>query len=330
MTDLNITDSSTELFKIDKQKIIFQINRNNSNNNNFISQNASNSSHNPINLGQTSLNVINLSSEYLAFRAKTTKKQYYLVYPAYSVIFPNKTKKIDLGYYGKEGEIISDKGHRFKFEAFVIPEDKKDQDPRIIFKTYITNKTPVKATLIKLDVKLIEDNNNEKNTGNHLSGKSLPFLSEKNDKSNGEDSLISKENPITSSNIEKNKFTEKPKEKINNYEIHTEFGTPKIRRYNNSNKKLYDYNSPKTEEETNALLNNLKVEYYKLKNELDNLKNNYYNLRNHVDLEENNQDDIKPESTKQYPSMNSKEIKLSPSICIILFILGIILGFYLS
>ena len=332
MTDLNISDSSTDLFKIDKQKIIIQIKSINNNNNNFINSNASNSSHNPINLGQTSLNIINLSSEYLAFGTKTTKKKYYLVYPSYSVIHPNKTQKLEIAYYGKEGEIISDKGHKFKFEGFVIPEEKKDQDPRILFKTYISNKIPVKATLIKLDVILIENNinnNDNKNTniGNPLSSKSLGFLSDKTEKSFIEDSLTSKEN-VMSSNIDKNRNLEKSKEKEN----HNEYGTPKIKRINNSNKRLTDYNYsiPKTEEENNALLNKLKVEYYKLKNELDILKNNYYNLRNHVDLEENNQEDIKEKNTKNYPSINSKEIKLSPSICVILFILGIILGFYLS
>ena len=94
---------------------------------------------------------------------------------------------------------------------------------------------------------------------------------------------------------------------------------------------LYEFASQKTEEEINALLNNLKVEYFKLKNELDILMTNYYNLRNHVDLEENNQDDLKEENIKNnYPLYNSKEIKLSQPICFVLFLFGVIIGFYLS
>ena len=332
MSDLNIIDKSVTLFNIDKPVLIFQVRPNDNNNINTNNISAS-SSNNPINLGQTSLIVSNLSSEYIALRIKTTKKQYYSVAPAYSVISPNSKEKIEFNYYVKEGEKVSNEGHKFKFEAFIISENEKDLDPRKLFNMYISKKIGVKGTQIKTGVKFIEkelNNKVEKNTiiNNPLSSKSLGLFSEKSFPHPEESSLISKENPLIST-IDKNKLIEKS-EKTSNADLHNDFGTPKIKRFNNSNKKLYDY-SNQTEEEKTVLLNNLKVEYYKLKNELDNLINNYYNLRNHVDLEENNQDNIKEENSKNnYPSINSKEIKLSQSICIVLFILGIILGFYLS
>ena len=202
----------------------------------------------------------------------------------------------------------------------------------------------MKAYIVKSNVKFIEKeiiNPNSKNiiTGNPLSNKSLGFLSERSDKPeesliskevpllSKDNPLISKENPLLSINTDKNsKINEKPNEKNPN-----DFGTPKTKKIYQSTKKLYDSIVPKNDEENNALLNLLKVEYYKLKNELDILKTNYYNLRNHVDLEENQAEDLKEENNKnKYPSINSKEIKLSPAICVVLFILAIILGFYLS
>ena len=332
MSDLNIIDKSVTLFSIDKPVLIFQVspdNNQNINNNNI----SVSSSNNPINLGQTSLIVSNLCSEYIALRIKTTKKQYYSVAPAYSVISPESKEKIEFNYYVKEGEKVSNEGHKFKFEAFIISENEKDLDPRNLFNMYILKKIGVKGTQIKTGVKFIEkelNNKMDKNNiiNNPLSSKSLGLFSEKSFPHHEESSLISKENPLIST-VDKNKLIEKS-EKASNADLHNDFGTPKIKRFTNSNKKLYDYTN-QTDEEKTVLLNNLKVEYYKLKNELDNLINNYYNLRNHVDLEENNQDNIKEENSKNnYPSINSKEIKLSQSICIVLFILGIILGFYLS
>ena len=92
-----------------------------------------------------------------------------------------------------------------------------------------------------------------------------------------------------------------------------------------------EFEKPRTEEENNALLNNLKVEYYKLKNELDNLIERYYNLRNHVDLEEDNRDLNSEQSLKNnYSKDTKKEINLPQNICIGLFIFAVMLGFYLS
>ena len=331
MNDLNIIDTPIKLFSIDKPILVFQINKNDINNNNIIhnNNNISISSTNQIFLGQTSLIVNNLSSEYLSFRTKSTKKKYYSVYPSYCVISPNQKIKIDFRYFIKEGEQVSNEGHKFRFEAFVIPPEEKDKDAKLLFNTYISQKTPVKATIIKCGVKFIEKELNIIN--NPLSSNSIGFLSEKS-LIHSEDSFLSKGNQsIASNKIDKNKVIQKINEKNVNFEMHNDFGTPKVKKYSNSSKKLYDLSSPKTEEENNALLNTLKVEYFKLKNELDILKNNYYNLRNHVDLEENEQEEPQNQNKKnKYPSINSKEIKLSPFICGILFILAIILGFYLS
>ena len=110
-----------------------------------------------------------------------------------------------------------------------------------------------------------------------------------------------------------------------------DFESPKKKKFMYSSMKNDEFEKPRTEEENNALLNNLKVEYYKLKNELDNLIERYYNLRNHVDLEEDNRDLNSEQSLKNnYSKDTKKEIKLPQHICIGLFIFAVMLGFYLS
>ena len=112
-----------------------------------------------------------------------------------------------------------------------------------------------------------------------------------------------------------------------------DFGTPIKKKNTITNKKIDEYANPKTEEENNALLNNLKVEYYKLKNELDNLIERYNNLKNHVDLEENNKeinDEEENIKNNKYSQDKKKEIKLPQHICIVLCLLAVLLGFYLS
>ena len=126
MSNLNIEDSSKALFSIDKPTIVFQIDPNikNITENNI---NASIASHNAIKLGQTSLIVTNLTSEYLSLRIKTTKKHYYLVFPSYCNIKPNSQQKLEFNYYINEGEKISNSGHKFMFEGFIISPEEKDQ-----------------------------------------------------------------------------------------------------------------------------------------------------------------------------------------------------------
>ena len=332
--ELNIVDSSINLFSIDKPVLLFQVKQNNNENNEAI-PNFSNSSHNSKYLGTTSLIITNLTSDYLAFRTKTTKRKYYSVFPSYFILAPNKKEKINFSYFIKEGEKISNEGHKFKFEAFVISPEEKDKDARKLFHTYISQKTPVKATLVQSNVAFIEKETNDINDNNNKdmnsiipnpsSNNTLNLFSERS-MPQQEESLISKDDNLVSLNNNKNN------EKKLNLDFHNDFGTPKIKK-KNSSKKMQDYTAPKTQEEKDALLNKLKVEYFKLKNELDILKNNYYNLRNNVDLDENeNEDgDSKEENIKdKYSSVNNKEIKFAPSVCFIFFILAIILGFYLS
>ena len=398
MSELNIIDSSKNLFSIDKKVIVFEINNEKKNTLSNININISNtSSHYALYISHTSIIVTNLTSEYLSLRTKTTKKKNYNVYPSYCILSPNSEKKIDFKYFINEGEKISNSGHKFKFEGFIISNEEKDIDSKILFNKYISQKIPVKASLIKASVEFIEKENNTEindininnsknniidnsitikndiinnDTNNNINNNSNIILfntnnninniiditeekiKEDNENNNEKDNIIdTKENNNTDykqmnyffrpSNKNINKIINKSSvnfidDKEKNYKStygnknsknsYNDFGTPIKKRKNE------DFENMKTEEEKNAILSNLKVEYYKLKNELDNLIERYYNLKNHVDLEEENKDiNIEEENIKnKYTEKKKQEIKLPQHICMGLFILAILLGFYLS
>ena len=437
MSDLNIIETSQKLFSINKSELVFEITSNNSSNITESNINSSTVSHYRINLGETSITVTNLSSEYLSLRAMTTKKKNYSVNPSYIILSPNENKNLEIKYFVNFGEKVSNAGHKFKFEGFVIKSEEKDQDSRMLFNKYISQKIPVKACIIRSSVKFIENNeksseldsnsndnflknkinesnNNSKNKTNNFeslnnniiknidnnNNNTIDILKEeyninneiiekekkidkdkyKDKEKSNEENIILKESYYNNNNIrisEKEEENDKMTNKIENNNIEDKisdlnliniqssetiqlnsntnkplidkpepqntnkikhdkisfnnFGTPIKKRNTITNEKIEEYSNPKTEEENNALLNNLKVEYYKLKNELDNLIERYYNLRNHVDLEEDNRDLNSEQSLKNnYQEQNKKEIKLPLHICIGLFIFGVLLGFYLS
>ena len=420
MSDLNIIETSQKLFSINKSELVFEITSNNSSNITESNINSSTVSHYRINLGETSITVTNLSSEYLSLRAMTTKKKNYSVNPSYIILSPNENKNLEIKYFVNFGEKVSNAGHKFKFEGFVIKSEEKDQDSRMLFNKYISQKIPVKACIIRASVKFIENNeksseldsnsndnflknkinesnNNSKNKTNNFeslnnnniiknidnnNNNTIDILKEeyninneiiekekkidkdkyKDKEKSNEENIILKESYYNNNNIrisekeeendkmiqssktiQLNPNTNKPlidkpepqnTNKIKHDKISfNNFGTPIKKRNTITNKKIEEYSNPKTEEENSALLNNLKVEYYKLKNELDNLIERYNNLKNHVDLEEDNKeinDEEENIKNNKYSQNKKKEIKLSQNICFALCLFAVLLGFYLS
>ena len=438
MLDLNIIDTSQKLFSINKSELVFEITSNSSSNITESNVNSSTVSHYRINLGETSIIVTNLSSEYLSLRTMTTKKKNYSVYPSYIILPPNENKKLEIKYFVNFGEKVSNLGHKFKFEGFIIKSEEKNQDARTLFNEYISKKIPVKAYIIRASVKFIENyeksseldsnsngnllknkinesNNNSKNKTNNFESLNNNNIIKNIDNNNNTNEILKEEYNINDEIIEKEKKIDKEKsneeniilkesynnnilrisekeeenDKITNSKENNNiedkisdlnliniqspktillnsntskplinkpepqntnvilthdkikkdknpfnnFGTPIKKRNTITNKKIEEYSNPKTEEENNALLNNLKVEYYKLKNELDNLIERYYNLKNHVDLEEDNKETNDEEENiknNKYSQNKKKEIKLSQNICIGLCFFAVLLGFYLS
>ena len=150
-----IMDISKELFKLDKDVLEFVISAS------MISKLSSvptRASHlRP--LSELELTITNLTSEYIAFRIKTTKKDYYAVEPTYGVLTPNGEQKIKITYYGKTGVKPNSKDHKFRVEGFIIPEEQKNETIKDLFQDYIKKEIKVSGNSIKLHAKFIEEDN---------------------------------------------------------------------------------------------------------------------------------------------------------------------------
>lgn len=151
-----VMDVSKEIFSLNKEVLSFKINP----------QNSKLSSHSSIHSGdikplsEENILVTNLTSDYLAFRTKTTKKENYAVNPTYCLIPPNCNQSLNFVFYNKSGGKIDPKGHKFKFEGFIIPESKKDEDVKKLFQENIKKGTKVIGNSQKRYVQFSEDNEN--------------------------------------------------------------------------------------------------------------------------------------------------------------------------
>ena len=124
-------------------------------------------------LSELKLTITNLTSEYIAFRIKTTKKDHYAVEPTYGVLTPNGEQKIKITYYGKTGVKPNSKDHKFRVEGFIIPEEQKNENnennkeekPKLsfgLFQKENNDNSPINSIFGKITEKEII-NNNEQN-----------------------------------------------------------------------------------------------------------------------------------------------------------------------
>ena len=289
------------LYQIEDDNIKFKINRN------YINNLLSSNLFQNVNLISSSQIVVkNLSKEYVSVRAKTTKKQNYTVEPSYWILNPSEAKIINIYYYINKVEEINEKGNKFKFEGFVIKENEKDKNIKNIFADYIKSGTKVRGQVVKKNVKFIVDNNYEipnksiiqkRYSSSEISSVYSIEESLKELNSNSSDNTLRKEDSSLS------------EDKKNNYQISKN-----------------EENSKDVEE-----LENLKIEYYKLKNNIDNLKMTYYNLEKRLELEQNK---IKEENIYRrkftYQLPENKRKPLSKFILLYLFIGSVFIGFYLT
>ena len=289
------------LYQIEDDNIKFKINRN------YINNLLSSNLFQNVNLISSSQIVVkNLSKEYVSVRAKTTKKQNYTVEPSYWILNPSEAKIINIYYYINKVEEINEKGNKFKFEGFVIKENEKDKNIKNIFADYIKSGTKVRGQVVKKNVKFIVDNNYEipnksiiqkRYSSSEISSVYSIEESLKELNSNSSDNTLRKEDSSLS------------EDKKNNYQISKN-----------------EENSKDVEK-----LENLKIEYYKLKNNIDNLKMTYYNLEKRLELEQNK---IKEENIYRrkftYQLPENKRKPLSKFILLYLFIGSVFIGFYLT
>ena len=158
-------DNSKELFKLNKDVLSFKLSPE------YLSEQE------PVKSTITvdnEISVKNLTDDYIAFRIKTTKKYYYCVKPIYCIIPPKEFQIIKITFLLNQGEIPKLHGHKFKFEAFIIPENEKDKDPKDMFREYSEKGESLVGNSQKTFVQFINENEIENsdikktNSGNLL------------------------------------------------------------------------------------------------------------------------------------------------------------------
>ena len=300
-----IMDVSKELFKLDKEELNFTINSA------MISKLSSSSTHSvhlkP--LSETEITVTNITSEYIAFRTKTTKKDNYSVHPTHCVLSPNGTQKIKIIYYDKPGHKINTKDHKFRFEGIVIPEEQKNAPLKELFQDYAKKEIKVQGNSFKLYAKFTQEENLLENIDNNMS-----------DNNNKLDAIKEEEKEIIRTST------------MSNASVYTIPDESKSILEENNTVRLSDLiiNNNKSGEMTDKeKLENLKMEYNQLKEEVEILKNKEADLNKKINIEKNKKN-IVPQSAKflfKVPENNEKPF--SRNILMGIFGFSVLLGFYL-
>ena len=147
-----LIDSSKKIFEINNEIISFNINQDNFE-----------SSSEYIAIGEEEISITNVTQDYLALRAKSTKATIYAVNPSHFILSPNEIKKIKIIVYKVPGGMDT-KDHKFRFEGFIIKENEKDKDVKQLFSDYIEKGDKIEGNIIKRNVKYIYDKDNKKNS----------------------------------------------------------------------------------------------------------------------------------------------------------------------
>ena len=304
-------NTSKELFKIDNDFLIFKIDSTFYKPQTIIQANK-------VMASQEDLSIVNLTQNYLALRIKTTKKENYSVNPMYFIISPEGTQEVNFKLYLKLGQKPDAKGHKFKFEGFIIKESQKNEDAKFLFIDYIDKGIEVIGNVQKRKVvfeeedELIIDNEDKKKYEkedkaifrgkNNLLGMSVESIYDYPDnKSRGS---------FMSNSFEKNKEVKLYIEASNRY-------------ITNKNKTLKKENERQEFEK-------LKTEYNQLKEQIDNLRINKDLLNQRIKNEKKKGTNPGGHSDKfKYKVPEVKEKNFSKNFLIGVFVLSTLIGFYL-
>ena len=154
MTSEVILDSSSPIITINQSSLFFKINQKN-----FRIQSKINTSSRTLYpLSETELLLTNLTSSYIAYRTRITKKKFYSVEPSHIIMSPNSNITIKITFYHNFSLPFPPEGHKFRFEGIVIPSNMKRLDARNIYEEYSRNKTEVKGNSIRKVAEFIYDN----------------------------------------------------------------------------------------------------------------------------------------------------------------------------
>ena len=126
MTDLNLQEDSS-LYSIEPEILIFKLDTDN-----LLESNSNTSKISK----QIELKIKNEVNKYLSFRIKTVKKLNYIITPSHCIIAPKEEKTIKIRFKRDEGEKLKLKSYRIQLEGFIISEEEKDENSKILFEKY--------------------------------------------------------------------------------------------------------------------------------------------------------------------------------------------------
>lgn len=287
-----ILDNSSPVIIINQPSVSFKINEN------YLSSQINNSQKNIlIPISENEIVITNISSNYVAYRSRITRKKYYVVEPSHLVICPNTNIKVKITFYFNPKEKFPPEGHKFRFEGIIIPNNMKDKDSREIFEEFTNNKKEVKGNSLKKIVEFIFDNNYNFNSS------SVENI--KLESSQSINSLMSSYS--SNSSIYSNalgKSMERPSKLL-------------LR-----NRKKNDKLRAKKEFET--------IDPEVLKNECDKLKEEYDKNVQELNIIKQKINNINDKSKFRYIVPNKHYSSLNPKMIVILFLTSFFLGFYLT
>jgi hypothetical protein len=159
MSEEIIFDSSSPVITINQSSLIFKINQKYFQTQSQLPQN----SNSLFPLSQTEILLTNLTSSYVAYRARITKKKFYQVEPSHMILPPNSNITIKITFFHNFSLPFPPQGHKFRFEGIMIPNNMKRTDAWKIYEEFSKNKTEVKGNSIRKVAEFVFDNNYKEN-----------------------------------------------------------------------------------------------------------------------------------------------------------------------
>ena len=154
-----IFDSSSPVITINQSSLVFKINQKYFQTQSQLPQNSNSLSP----LSQTEILLTNLTSSYVAYRARITKKKFYQVEPSHMILPPNSNITIKITFFHNFSLPFPPQGHKFRFEGIMIPNNMKRTDAWKIYEEFSKNKTEVKGNSIRKVAEFVFDNNYKAN-----------------------------------------------------------------------------------------------------------------------------------------------------------------------
>ena len=151
MSEMNISQNSP-LFILSPENLIFHVDTDD------ISELSSNTAKIS---KETEIKIINTTTDFIAIKIKTTRKNNYIMSPAsIFVLTPKEEKNINIRFVRNEGEKLKLKNYKVLFEGIIIKEEEKDLNIKDLFDKYTKNENKVNIYTIQIESQFLDKNGN--------------------------------------------------------------------------------------------------------------------------------------------------------------------------